>query len=118
MGCIDYIIQKSNRTDWKFLVFCEKDDLHIVESSLSIIKQKHPGTKFIICNHELQDWQQMLKMSLCKHNIIANSSFSWWAAYLNSEKEKIVCRPNIWFGEKLNHRTNDLFPCDWIEINA
>ena len=118
MRCIDYIIQKSNRTDWKFLVFCEKDDLHIVELSLSIIKQKHPGTKFIICNHELQDWQQMFQMSLCKHNIIANSSFSWWAAYLNSEKEKIVCYPSIWFGKKVNNNTKDLLPHDWIEIGV
>lgn len=118
MRCIDYIIQKSNRTDWKFLVFCEKNDLHIVDSSLSIIKQKHPEINFIICNHELKDWQQMLQMSLCKHNIIANSSFSWWAAYFNSDKEKIVCYPSIWFGEKVNNNTKDLLPHDWIKINA
>lgn len=116
MRCIDYIIQKSNRTDWKFLVFCEKDDLHIVYSSLSIIKQKHPEINFIICNHDLKDWQQMFQMSLCKHNIIANSSFSWWAAYLNSEKEKIVCYPNVWFGIKAKNSTKDLLPSDWIQI--
>lgn len=115
---IDYIIQKSNRTDWKFLIFCEKDDLHIVNSSLSIIKQKHPEINFIICNHELKDWQQMFQMSSCKHNIIANSSFSWWAAYLNSEKEKIVCYPNVWFGKKVNNNTKDLLPHDWIEIDV
>lgn len=116
MRCIDYIIQTSNRSDWKFLIFCEKDDLNIVNSTLSVIKQKQSETDFIICNHELKDWQQMLQMSLCKHNIIANSSFSWWGAYLNSEKEKIICYPNIWFGKKVNNNTKDLLPHDWIEI--
>ena len=56
-------------------------------------------------------------MSCCNHNIIANSSFSWWGAYLNDNKKKIVCYPSIWFGELINHDTRDLFPENWNKIN-
>jgi len=54
-------------------------------------------------------------MSCCDHNIIANSTFSWWGAYFNNNKEKIVCYPDKWFGPKnANLNTKDLFPENWI----
>jgi hypothetical protein len=56
-------------------------------------------------------------MSCCNHNIIANSTFSWWGAYLNENKDKIICYPSLWFEEKNKHlNTKDLFPDDWIII--
>jgi hypothetical protein len=61
----------------------------------------------------------MLIMSCCNHNIIANSSFSWWGAYLNGFQEKIVCFPSAWFGEALNNYNHiDMIPGDWIQIQA
>jgi len=58
-------------------------------------------------------------MRLCKHNIIANSTFSWWAAWLNDNPEKIVVAPNKWFkGERMNASAlRDTIPEDWIRIN-
>ena len=63
------------------------------------------------------DWEQLLYMSLCNHNIIANSSFSWWAAYLNENPDKVVCYPTLWFGDALSsYDVSDLLPTEWIKI--
>ena len=60
-------------------------------------------------------------MSNCEHNIIANSSFSWWGAYFNTNKdqynERRVLYPEIWFGPTANNNTKDLCPPDWVKIN-
>lgn len=55
-------------------------------------------------------------MSLCKHNIIANSSFSWWGAYLNKNSNKLVIGPSRWFGPNLPLNTKDIIPESWITI--
>ena len=56
-------------------------------------------------------------MSNCQHNIIANSTFSWWGAFLNSNNKKIICYPKKWFGITVKHNTNDLFPSNWEKIS-
>jgi hypothetical protein len=54
-------------------------------------------------------------MAACKHFIIANSSFSWWGAWLSTRKGKIVIAPQKWF-EGADHDTSDLIPESWIRL--
>ena len=63
-------------------------------------------------------WEDMALMARCRHHVIANSSFSWWGAWLNSSREKIVIAPQAWFTQtELRLRdTSDLYPPNWIQL--
>jgi len=98
------------------LYFCEEEDIPDVEIIINKLKDDYCSIHFERMNNNLKDWQQMLLMSCCKHNIIANSSFSWWGAYFNTFSEKIVCYPSLWFGADVKNDTKDLFPNGWKKI--
>lgn len=68
--------------------------------------------KIVNINHQTQSFFDMYLMSLCKSNIIANSSFSWWGAWLNNNKDKVVYAPKNWFKDK-RISTDDLIPKSW-----
>ena len=113
-------IQKSNDPNEKLhiLYFCEDVDIEDVSSIINRLQIKFPDYNFERGEKDLADWEQMLYMSLCHHNIIANSSFSWWGAYFNSWEKKIVCYPSVWFGEVAKNDTTDLCPSEWVKIKV
>jgi hypothetical protein len=90
-----------------FYIF--SDDINWVRDNL---KLKFP-MKYIDFNNDSPE-NDIILMSNCKHNIIANSSFSWWGGWLNEHSNKIVCAPKKWINTEDN--TNDLIPKDWIRI--
>ena len=115
---INYIKHINSDKKFNILYFCEDIDLNDVLNIVSKLEQKFLEYKFIRGDNSLADWEQMLLMSLCHHNIIANSSFSWWGAYFNSWTDKIVCYPSVWFGAVVNNDTTDLCPQNWIKIQV
>lgn len=70
---------------------------------------------YVDWNNGNDSYKDMQLMSYCKHNIIANSSFSWWGAWLNNNSQKIVCVPERWF-DLDGCGTNDIAPAEWKRI--
>lgn len=68
---------------------------------------------FIENNDNVED---LHLMSMCNHNIIANSSFSWWGAFLNKNLNKKIIAPNNWFGDFTGINTTLICPKEWIKI--
>jgi len=90
--------------------FVFSDDISWVKEHFAF-----PGEVTYVSDHSITDAEELTLMAACKHNIIANSSFSWWGAWLNQNPEKIVIAPDPWFDSKKNeHR--DLIPESWIQI--
>lgn len=103
----------------KILIFYEPNDYEIINKKLNYLKNQFINHEFIMIDNQIEDWKQMLIMSLIKNNIIANSTFSWWSAYLNINNNNTVIYPSIWFGLKIfknmtTKQKKDRFPEKWI----
>ena len=72
--------------------------------------------KNMIFREGSSDIEDLFLMSMCVNNIIANSTFSWWAAWLNEHTDRKIISPSKWFGEKTNLNSSDIIPEDWIKI--
>jgi hypothetical protein len=102
---IDYIRGKLDAPT--FFVF--SDDVDYIRKKFG----DDPSFVIVDVNSGENSWRDMSLMSMCKHNIIANSTFSWWGAWLNRNPAKIVIHPKYHlFGVD----TNDFYPHDWITM--
>jgi len=120
VNALELICDHTSKIDWNILYFYEKQDTNEVSNKVNTLKDKFPKMSFIPIDTTIPDYNQLLLMSLCCHNIIANSSFSWWGAYFNFNSDKIVCHPphKDWFGPAQGDKNlGDLFPHTWVTIN-
>jgi hypothetical protein len=111
---IDYYIGALNLLEEKVKdpkIFVFSDDIPWAKANLKTNLPLH----FIDYNSVEKDYEDLRLMSNCQHHIIANSSFSWWGAWLGSNSEKIIIAPKKWFNQS-NMDTRDLIPDSWIKI--
>lgn len=104
---MDIMAKKFN--DPYFFIF--SDDLKWVKKNIPI---KYSYT-YVDHNNADTNYEDLRLMSLCNHNITANSSFSWWGAYLNKNKEKIVISPKVWWGGSV-FNDKDIVPNTWLRV--
>jgi len=92
-----------------FFVF--SDDIAWVKENLRIERAE---VVFVDHNSTEMDYEDLRLMSHCQHHILANSSFSWWGAWLSSKEDKLVIAPRKWYAIDLD--TRDLVPEGWIQL--
>jgi hypothetical protein len=96
-------------------LFVFSDDARAAEQVLNFV----PKSRLVhVRGDPERPWEDMALMARCRHHIIANSSFSWWGAWLNRSPDKVVVAPRAWFApaelKKLN--TADLYPPGWLLV--
>ncbi len=95
--------------------YCEDEDHDDILLVIDELSREHGSLVFKRFKGNA-DYEEMMSMAGCKHNIIANSSFSWWGAYFNPCAEKIVCYPATWFGPMITKSVDSMFPASWTKV--
>jgi hypothetical protein len=104
----------------RVLYLCEQEDNEYVANQIKRLQEKYPQLEFTKVDDAIPDYDQLLIMACCNHNIMSNSTFSWWGAYLNENPHKIVTYPSVWFGEYFEHQHDykDIMDATWQMIEA
>ncbi len=105
-NAIQHIVDKVGQV----VLYIFSDDTEWVRDNLKV----NAPCVYVDQNRGPASYVDMQLMSLCKHHIIANSSFSWWGAWLNPSAEKIVVAPANWFAKPMP--TQDLLPAPWVRL--
>lgn len=119
-NALNYILQTEpnlGSIPYTILYFCEEADQDVVENMMELLLSNFPKNQFVTKRvpYEIPDWKQMLIMSHCDVNIIANSTFSWWGAFLGNPE--LVIYPDKWFGSAYqDYNTSDICPLSWVKI--
>ena len=104
--CLDAeYYQKALRHIDSDIIYVLSDDIEWCKNNLNDDRLFYPKGQ--------SDWEDLLLMAVCDHNIIANSTFSWWGSYLNENPDKIVIAPKKWHTEEIS---KDIYCNNWILI--
>jgi len=112
-NALSYITAVNIRDHYTVIYFCEDEDADVIRNTdIAQLESSFPNCVFRrFVGHS--DWEEMLYMSCCSGHIIANSSFSWWGAYMD-RRDNTVCYPGKWFGNTAFPVT--MFPPQWTKI--
>jgi len=100
--------KKKYENDAKFFIF--SDDMEWAKQNIKSDSDMY----FLDSSYELSDMNELFLMSMCQNHIIANSSFSWWAAWIGDHDGGITIRPQNWY--KIKNQPSTLFPKEWLVI--
>lgn len=109
---LDYYQQATKLIEEKIsnpTYFIFSDDIEWVKENLKL-----DNPVVYVSGQGIPDYEELILMSHCQHNITANSTFSWWGAWLNNKPNKIVVTPQKWFNADTDIR--DLIPDGWIKL--
>ncbi len=88
-----------------------------ISDDINWCKQHFKGSNFHFADKDPSPLNDLFLQALCKNNIISNSTFSWWGAWLNDNPKKIVVAPTPWFGKAFSHiQVDDKIPESWIQL--
>jgi hypothetical protein len=108
-AAIEHVVSQVSSPE--FYIF--SDDIPWAKENLRMKHVHH----FVDFNTDKTDYEDLRLMYHCRHHIIANSTFSWWGAWLNDRKDKIVVAPKTWFAtEERNKESETIVPKSWIRL--
>jgi len=96
----------------------KNDNVLVISDDINLSKEILQNDKFIYVDNQKDIFKDFILMTLCDNNIVGNSTYSWWGAYLNKNKnKKVVVTKSEWFGPGNSHLNLDsAFPKDWITL--
>ena len=106
---VSYLKESLRHVPKSSYIFVFSDDKNWVYNNLKF-------DNIIFVNEE--DYMELWMMSMCQNNILSNSSFSWWASFINKNKNKVVVAPSVWFGKNGPKNYEDVYEPYWKIINT
>lgn len=104
-------VEEMKRRDPKAHFYVFSDGMDWVRENIDL----PADTLFVTHNQGTDSWQDMMLMTHCRHNIVCNSTFSWWGAWLNTHEGKIVICPDHW---SVTEQASHFVPESWIQITT
>jgi len=104
----NYYIRALDKMPSGHKLYVFSDDIEVAKEMFQFFDATYVQT-----GHYISDFVSMMK---CRHFIISNSTYAWWAAWLAKSKEKIVIAPRTWYGPAFKHNVDDIYSEKWIVV--